>query len=189
MSNTLLILTMAVADTFWRPFQDRRSEISGERVPINHHHHHVHEGLACFLFLNPQDEVGLSIFPSVVLCFFVLLVYIVAFVLVFYLCLSSVRVVANFGVILSVGPLLPFEDFTSVLMSPGYVTLCMYTVWQLYNGTDFILTKIEVPSMMKCMPSMCPDFICNLATPQHPTLSMTVNTAPCCAGSERTWSQ
>jgi len=33
--------------------------------------------------------------------------------LVFYLCPSSLRVVAT------VGPLLPFEDFTSVLMSPG----------------------------------------------------------------------
>ena len=52
-----------------------------------------------------------------------------------------------------------------------------------------ILTKIEVPSMMQCMPSMCPDFICNLATLQRPTLSMTGNTAPCCAGSERMWSQ
>jgi hypothetical protein len=30
--------------------------------------------LACFLFLDPQDWVGLSIFSSVVLCFFVLLV-------------------------------------------------------------------------------------------------------------------
>ena len=42
-----------------------------------------------------------------------------------------------------------------------------YTVRQLYNATDFILTKIEVPTMMQCMPSMCPNFICNLATPQH----------------------
>ena len=65
----------------------------------------------------------------------------------------------------------------------------IYTVRQLYNATDFILIKIEVPSMMQCMPSMCPNFICNLTTPQHPTLSMTGNTAPCCAGSERTWSQ
>ena len=64
----------------------------------------------------------------------------------------------------------------------------IYTVRQLYNATDFILTKIEVPSMMQCMQSMCPNFICNLATPQRPTMSMTRNTAPCCAGSERTWS-
>jgi len=34
---------------------------------------------ACFLFLNPQDEVGPSIFSLVVLCYFVLLVYIVVF--------------------------------------------------------------------------------------------------------------
>ena len=27
--------------------------------------------------------------------------------------------------------------------------------------------------MMQCMPSMCPNFICNLATPQRHTLSMT----------------
>ena len=64
-----------------------------------------------------------------------------------------------------------------------------YTVRQLYNATDFILTKIQVPSMMQCMPSMCPNFICNLTTPQRPTLSMTGNTAPCCADSERTRSQ
>jgi hypothetical protein len=56
------------------------------------HHHHVHEGLG--VFLNPQDEVGPSISSLVVLCFFVLSVF-----------------------ILSVGPLLPFEDFT------GYETL------------------------------------------------------------------
>ena len=64
-----------------------------------------------------------------------------------------------------------------------------YTVRQLYNATDFISTKIEVPSMMQCMPSICPNFICNLTTPRSPTLSMTGNTVPCCAGSERTWSQ
>ena len=29
-----------------------------------------------------------------------------------------------------------------------------YTVRQLYNETDFILTKIEVLSMKQCMPSM-----------------------------------
>jgi hypothetical protein len=50
----------------------------------------------CFLFLDPQDEVGPSISSSVVLCFFVLLVYIVMLVLVFYLCPSSVRVVTIF---------------------------------------------------------------------------------------------
>jgi len=35
---------------------------------------------ACFLFLDPQDEVGPSISSSVVLCFFVLSVYIVVLV-------------------------------------------------------------------------------------------------------------
>ena len=52
------------------------------------------------MFLDPQDEVGPSISSSVVLCSFVLLVV----------------------VVLSVGPLHPFEDFTSILVSPGYVT-------------------------------------------------------------------
>jgi len=74
-------------------------------------------------------------------------------------------------------------------MWTGFIWLCTYTVQQLYNATDFILTKIEVTSMMQCMPSVCPNFICNLATPQRPTLSMTGNMVPCCAGSERTWSQ
>ena len=71
----------------------------------------------------------------------------------------------------------------------GYAFGMRDTVWQLYNETDFILNKIEVLSMKQCMPSMWPTFICNLATPQRPMLSMTGKTAPCCAGSERTWSQ
>ena len=50
----------------------------------------------CFLFPDPQNEIGPSISSSVVLCSFVLLVYIVALVLVFYSCPSSVRVVATF---------------------------------------------------------------------------------------------
>ena len=48
------------------------------------------------LFLDPQDEVGPSISSWVVLCFFVLLVYIVVLVLVVCLCPSSVHVVAAF---------------------------------------------------------------------------------------------
>ena len=48
-----------------------------------------------------------------------------------------------------------------------------YTVRQLYDETDFILTKIEVLTMKQCMPSMWSTFICNLATPQRPMLSMT----------------
>ena len=66
-----------------------------------------------------------------------------------------------------------------------HCTYTKYTVQQLYNETDFILTKIEVLSMKQCMPSMWPTFICNLATPQRPTLSMTGNMAPFCAGSEK----
>ena len=45
---------------------------------------------ACFLFLDPQDEVGPSISSSVVF-----LVYIVVLVLVVCLCPSSVHVVAT----------------------------------------------------------------------------------------------
>ena len=54
------------------------------------------KGSACFLFLDPQDEVGPSISSSVVLRFFVLLVYILVLVLVVCLCPSSVHVVATF---------------------------------------------------------------------------------------------
>ena len=54
------------------------------------------KGYACFLFLNPHDEFGPSISSSVVLCSFVLLVYIVVLVLVVCLCPSSVHVVATF---------------------------------------------------------------------------------------------
>jgi hypothetical protein len=61
------------------------------------YHHRVREGLGCFLFLNSQGEVGSSISSSVVLCSFVLLAYIVVFVLVLYLCPSSVRVVTIFA--------------------------------------------------------------------------------------------
>jgi hypothetical protein len=38
------------------------------------------KGLVCFLFLDPQNEVGPSISSSVVLCSFVLLVYILMLV-------------------------------------------------------------------------------------------------------------
>ena len=51
----------------------------------------------CFLFLDAQDKVGPSISSSVVLCSFVLLVYIVVLVLVVCLCPSSVHVVATFS--------------------------------------------------------------------------------------------
>ena len=47
--------------------------------------------------VNPQDEVGPSISSSVVICSFVLLVYIVVLVLVICLCPSSVYVVATFS--------------------------------------------------------------------------------------------
>ena len=66
------------------------------RIHHHHHHHHVPEGLGVFLFLDPRDEVGPSISSSVVLCSFVLLVYIVVLVLVVSLCPSSVHAVATF---------------------------------------------------------------------------------------------
>ena len=50
----------------------------------------------CFLFFDPQNEIGASISSSVVLYSFVLLVNIVTLVLVFCLCPFSVRVVATF---------------------------------------------------------------------------------------------
>jgi len=49
-----------------------------------------------FLFLDPQNKIGPSISFSVVLCSFVLLVYIVMLVLVFCLCPSYVRIVTTF---------------------------------------------------------------------------------------------
>ena len=54
------------------------------------------KGQACFLFLDPQDEVGPSTSCSVVLRFFVRLVFIVVLVLVVCLCPSSEHVVATF---------------------------------------------------------------------------------------------
>jgi len=54
------------------------------------------KGYACFLFLNPQSEVGPSISSSVFLYPFVLLVDIVVLILAFNLCPSAVRVVATF---------------------------------------------------------------------------------------------
>jgi len=58
---------------------------------------HLEESeLPSFLFLDPQDEVGPSISSSVVLCTFILLVYIVVLVLVVCLCPSSAHVVATF---------------------------------------------------------------------------------------------
>ena len=54
------------------------------------------KGEACFLFPDPQDEVGPSISSSVVL-----LVYIVVLVLVVCVCPSSVHVVVTFsGIVL-----------------------------------------------------------------------------------------
>ena len=64
---------------------------------IYHRHHHVPKRLGCFLFLDPQHEVGPSISSSVVLCSLALLVHIVVLVLVVCLCPSSVHDVATFS--------------------------------------------------------------------------------------------
>ena len=67
-------------------------------------------GWACVLFLDPQDEISPSISSSVVLCSFVLVVYIVELVLVVCLCPSSVHVVATFSgtVLFPLCSVLPF---------------------------------------------------------------------------------
>ena len=73
------------------------------------------KGSACFLFLNPQDEVGPTFSSSVVLCSFVLSFDTVVLVLVFCLCPSSVRAVATIaGTVLF--PLLCFVRGSSGLV-------------------------------------------------------------------------
>jgi hypothetical protein len=53
------------------------------------------KGLACFLFRDPQDEVGPSISSSVILCFFVLLVYINVCEITGGICLIDLQVVTK----------------------------------------------------------------------------------------------
>ena len=60
---------------------------------MRYHHHPVPEGLGVFCVLDPQDEVGPSTSSSVILCSFVLLVYIVVPVLV--VCPFSVYIKIN----------------------------------------------------------------------------------------------
>ena len=78
---------------------------------------------ACFLFLDPQDEVGPSISSSVVPCCFVFLVYTVALVLVFSFCPFSVRVVVTFGGIVSFPLLCYVLLFFSLMHRIFYLTL------------------------------------------------------------------
>jgi len=77
------------------------------------------KGLACFLFLHPQDEVGPLISSSVVLCSFVLLVYIVVLVLVVCLCPSSIHIVAPFSGTVLFPLLIPTSIFHIFLTSLG----------------------------------------------------------------------
>jgi hypothetical protein len=76
--------------------------------------------LGFFLFLSPQEAVGPSISSSVVLCTFLLLVYIVVLVLVVCLCPFSVlHVVATFtGTVLFslLCSVLPFLSNTRILL-------------------------------------------------------------------------
>jgi hypothetical protein len=72
----------------------------------------------CFIFLDPRNKIGLSISCSVVLCSFVCLVYILTLVLVFYLCPSSVRVVASFT-----GTVLFLLQFSKLLFVPNTLIL------------------------------------------------------------------
>ena len=76
---------------------------------------------SCSLY--PQNEIGPSISSSVVLCTFVLLVYIVKLVLVVYFCPSSVHVVTIFAgtllspLLCSVLPFFPLMHWFSSLSS------------------------------------------------------------------------
>ena len=81
------------------------------------------KGWACFLFLDPQDEVGPSISSSVVLCSFVLLVYIVVLVLVVCLCPSSVHVVATFGSL--------FVSILCTCFSHFWQSVCVHPLYML----------------------------------------------------------
>jgi len=79
----------------------------------HHHRHHVHEGLGLFPvpWSSKWNWFPPPVSSPVVVCFFVLLVYILTLVLVFRLCPSSVHVVATFpGTVLfpSLYSVLPF---------------------------------------------------------------------------------
>ena len=77
----------------------------------------------CLLFLDPQNEISPSISSSVVLCVFVLLVYIVTLVLVFFLCPSFVRVVATFPCTVLLPLLSPVLPFFPLIDSFLYLVL------------------------------------------------------------------
>ena len=81
------------------------------------------------MFLDPQNEIGPSISSSVVLCSFVLLVYIVALVLVFYMCPSSVRRVATFP-----GPVL-------------FPLLCKYMYIKKINSSTVSIQQLHVSAI------------------------------------------
>ena len=93
------------------------------------------------LFLNSQDEVVPSISSSVVLWFFVLLVYIVVLVLVVCLCPSSVRVVATFPGTVSFSYIYLFQ-FSTCFEQPSahhqksqlyQYDLCCVSLWKHLN--------------------------------------------------------
>jgi hypothetical protein len=92
---------------------------------------------ACFLFLDPQDEVGPSSSSSVVLCSFVLLVYIVALVLVFYLCPSSVCFVATYPLLSLKTKLVPLLSLKFKIPLPVTVLQSMLLLRQHLNFDVF----------------------------------------------------
>jgi hypothetical protein len=101
---------------------------------------------AYFLFLDPQNEIGPSIYPSVYLCSFVLLIYIVTLVLVFCLCPSSVRVVATFpGTVLFalLCSVLPF--FPPNCLKTGTIQLREHTPKGKHEGLENI--KVAAPPL------------------------------------------
>ena len=100
---------------------------------------------------DPQDEVGPSISSSVVLCSFVLLVYIVVLVLVVCLCPSSVHVVATFS-----GTVL-FPLLYSVLpFFAKYIDFFRYLVllFQVIVSNTSIVLLINVVPLFSSVPKL-----------------------------------
>ena len=101
------------------------------------------------MFLDPQDEVGTAISSSVVLCLFVLLVYIVVLVLVVCLCPSSVRVVATFsGAVLF--PLLFSFLIVEIFICNNHIN-GLLSLPPLPKSCSFVLRYMEALSKVGCI--------------------------------------
>ena len=105
------------------------------------------------MFLDPQDEVGPSISSSVVLCSFVLLVYIVVLVLVVCLCPSSVRVLATFLCVKNLLILETVKKGGNCISKSNRavnikISLCTYSILlqnsQRHNMLKIMLTFIDI---------------------------------------------